>query len=196
MGQTITVADQAFVVSAMKQLAKGVEYYTAKAAAPNAKPVNFLRTDDSYHATVFTQAQYEAFLKMVKVPSFGKLMQSISGKDTLMYTVMGNTIALVVATDNNELVLFEYIGGAQAMPMTGGSPAPSRPKPPSNHHTYCLDQCRGTRNSCLNNNAATAADKDKCWSAFGLCAAGCSLIPRMQPASVHVIPTTVPVALY
>lgn len=73
VGQTITVDNHAFVVSARKQLATGVEFYSLKATTPKAIGVNYLRTRNTYNPTVFTQAQYEAFVRTGKVSSFGKL---------------------------------------------------------------------------------------------------------------------------
>lgn len=193
VGQTITLNNTTYVVNAKEQLTTGMEYYTMVPSALKAKPVNFLRTNNRYNATVFTPTQYRTFLATGKLPSFGTLLETISGTDTLLHANIGGTVAVMVATGRNELVMFEFINGAQTMAMTTGK-IPQRPKVSPNQYSSCVDRCRSTRTSC-EGNAGSQAGKDRCWDVFGLCVAGCSVMVPQQPVSIHVIRTTVPLAL-
>ncbi len=194
VGQTITLNNTSFVVNAKKQLATGVEFYTMKPASPKAKPATFLRTNNRYNATDFTQTQYEAFLRTGKLPSFGTLLETISGKDTLLHINTGNTAAVIVATDKDELVIVEFINGAQVMAMSTGK-IPKRKRPSPNEISSCIDACRAVRKTC-EGKATSEAGKDKCWDAFGLCQAGCSFILPEQPVSIHVIRPAMPISFY
>jgi hypothetical protein len=195
VGQTITLNGTSYVVNAKKVLASGVEYYAVKATTPKATTKYYLRTNKTYSPTVFTQAQYEAFLSTGKVPSFGTLQMTVKGADTLVHVNSGNTVALPVLGEKNELVVYEFINGAETMGMRTGQPVPRRPRVRGPGYTDCVVRCRAARTSC-EENAGTESAKEKCWDAFGLCASGCNVMFNAQPVSIHVIRTAVPVTLY
>ncbi len=107
VGQTITLSGTAYKVSAKKVLATGVEFYTVKATTPKAPAKYFLRTRDTYNPTVFTQAQYEAFLRTGKVTSFGTLKQRTAGSSKHHYMIKGNVYA-AFGVMGTGLEMFEY----------------------------------------------------------------------------------------
>ncbi len=195
VGQTITLSGTAYKVSAKKVIATGVEFYSVKATTPKAATKYFLRTNDRYNPTIFTQAQYEAFMTTGKVPSFGTVLMTVKGPDTLLHVTTGNTVALPMLGTNGELVIYEFINGAQTMALQTGQVPRRRPRVRGNQYTSCLDKCRSTEATCTKN-ATTADAKEKCTDAYALCLAGCNVMHRTQPVSIHVIKPNVPAILY
>jgi len=195
VGQTITLSSTAYKVNAKKVLATGVEYYAVKAITSKAPTKYFLRSNDRYSATVFTQAQYEAFISTGNVSSFGPVLMSVIGQDTLLHMRSGNTVALPMLGTNGELVVYEFINGAQTMALQTGQVPKRRPRVRGNQYTSCLDGCRSTYSGC-NTNATAEADKEKCTDTYALCLAGCNVMHRTQPVSIHVISSSIPAVLY
>jgi hypothetical protein len=195
VGQTITVAGTPYTVNTKKVITTGVEHYSVKATTPKAITQYFLRTNDRYNATAFTQAQYEAFITTGKLASFGPVLMSVKGQDTLLHVNTGNTVALPMVGASGEVVIYEFINGAQTMGLRTGQVPKRRPRVRGNQYTSCLDKCRSTDSSC-NKNATTNAEKEKCTDAYGLCLAGCNVMYRTQLTSVHVVRPDVPAFLY
>ena len=97
VGQSVTINSTSFVVSAKTLLATGVEYYTMKPATTRATPATFLRTNNLYKATAFTQAQYQSFLTTGKISSFGTIKEMLSNGRKLKYATKGSSMAVFVA---------------------------------------------------------------------------------------------------
>ncbi len=137
VGGSVTINNTSYVVSAKKQLATGVEFITMKPASANVKAATFLRTKNTYNATVFTQAQYTAFYSTGKLSSFGALEKvSKDGVDNWFVTT-GSTIALFRTKKSTELEMVEV-------------PRPTR--------VSALDNPPGGCTCCGNNGCAGCAD--------------------------------------
>lgn len=122
VGQTINLFSAAYQVTAKKQLAPGVEYYTAKTIATKGNQ-NFLRTHASYERTMFTQAQYESFISTGKLSSFGTLKQETVDGTKVWSVTKGTQKALFATSPDNSVSIVEAEGSVLAAPRppdTGG----------------------------------------------------------------------------
>lgn len=145
VGQTITLAGTAYTVSAKKVIATGVEYYTVKATTSLKAPSTyFLRTNNKYNSTVFTQAQYEAFIKTGKLSSFGSLKKGVVVGRNMSYVTKGTTNVLFAA-NKGTLSMYEFIGDLSTV-MTAEEEQPQSPE-----RTSCKLGCNdryGTGSEC------------------------------------------------
>ncbi len=115
-GQTITLSGTAYKVSTVKVLATGVEYYAAKATTSGAVTTNFLRTNNTYNATVFSQSQYETFIKTGRMSTFGTVKKyATPSGSTGYYVAVGTTKAYLVA-DGKDLFINEVITSRELTP--------------------------------------------------------------------------------
>lgn len=113
VGQTITLSGTSYKVSAKKVLATGVEFYTVKATTPKAPTTYFLRSNNRYNPTVFTEAQYTAFLQTGKVTSFGAIKRHLKNGKTHYSTTKG-TVYAVFGDGKGGLDILEFSGPAAA----------------------------------------------------------------------------------
>ncbi len=144
VGQTITLSGTAYKVSTKKVLATGVEYYSMKATTPKAVTQYFLRTNNKYNATVFTQAQYEAFIKTGKLSSFGSLKKGVVGGRNMRYVTKGTTNVLFAA-NKGTLSMYEFVGSISTVM------AAEQQQPQSPERTNCKLGCNaeyGTGSQC------------------------------------------------
>ena len=187
VGQTVTINNTAFVVSTTKQLATGVEYYTMKAPTPKAKPSSFLRSNNKYNATVFTQAQYETFLKTGKLSSFGALRSTVINGTKANYTTNGTTTAVYARNRNGDrLTILEFVGSVDELSLqVGGGPSPD--------HQICIRGCSSSMDDC---EAAYGVDDPECWGGWVDCVTFCDeIFTRTRPAKLHSLQSVMPILL-
>lgn len=165
VGQTVTISSTSYVVSAKQQLAAGVEYYTMKAATPKSVAKNYLRTREKYSATVFTQAQFEAFLKTGKMSSFGTLVKKDVEGRKVVYVEKGSTKALLGA-DGGELIIYEFIGDLTSVLLqdNGSGGTVDRKK--------CGKVCFDNWDECMANSTSSEAE-GLCMARFFGCIGWC-----------------------
>ncbi len=184
VGQSVTISSTSYVVSAKKQLATGVEYYTMKPLTTKAKGATFLRTNGAYNATVFTQAQYEAFMNTGKMSSFGSLSEVTVKGTSRKYTTKGTTTA-VLGVVGSDLVVYEFLGPVTMLSEKQDDPTACDA---ACQHGKCISGCLGEVLDCI------LGGKSDCGAVGERCRVGCGSGPAKLPmASVHRFKGTKPI---
>ena len=181
VGQTITLAGTAYKVSTTKVLATGAEYYAVKATTTGATKY-FLRTNNVYNATVFTQTQYETFLKTGKLSSFGTLARSVVGGRPIQIVTKG-TVKAIFSTRSGEFKMFEFTGDLSTV------------LPLNDQGTADLAQCKATC-KIVDEVCQEMYGKDDmdCTWAWLMCLDDCDKAAKKPGlGKVHVIRTTTPI---
>lgn len=191
VGGSVTINSTAYVVNAKKQLATGVEYYTMKPASAKAKAATFLRTGDTYRPTVFTQAQYETFLKTGKVSSFGKVQTMTVNGMTLRYVTSGTSTAFFATKRNGRDVnILEYVGNPQVLAVDNDDTGGGGMNP---DQLVCRRGCLSSSDEC---HEEYGQDDEECTWGFLECLLFCEeIFPlKTRPGFMHKLVTTMTVA--
>lgn len=188
VGQMITIRELQYKVSAKKVLAPGVEYYTAKATAPKSVAKSFLKTNGEYNPTVFSQSEFESFIRTGKLSSFGALSTYADSGATLTYVTKGTTQA-AFGIRQGELAILEMPGDVvdviarqQQQNSNGKKPSPAR--------LSCYNLCKVDDVQCQKELGEGAHE---CFDDWYYCTAICNYkYPREGKPSLHIIrPATV-----
>ncbi len=166
VGGSVTIGGTSYVVSAKKQLATGVEYYTMKPATTKVKGATFIRTNGFYEPTVFTQAQFAAFFSTGKLSSFGALKTSTSGGKTFYHTTKGAKIVSFLPSNiGSRVLIHEY---PDAVPISNDGPIPQPTGSEANRR--CWTDCEMDWAACDDQSGVVVIDDPaSCPSGAGAC---------------------------
>ncbi len=196
VGQSVTINNTAFVVKAKKELSPGVEFYAVKAATSKATE-NYIRSNNTFGGTVFSQAQYEAFVASGKMSSFGTVYQYTVDGTTVNYVLNGKVAALLIP-DGNGLVIYEFSNDpiVMAKPATGGSSSGAT-VPKNGTAVGCITRCGSQVSNCRANKPPTVSScddqLDECLAACRANHGGAALV--LPKPSLHTIVPVLPVKL-
>lgn len=181
VGQTITFNSTTYQVTAKKQLAEGVEYYTVKASTPKAKAVNYLRSNGAYNPTVFTQAQYESFLKTGKVSSFGVLASTkLDGQ--VVWSTTRTTAKAYFTQDGDKGVFIAEVPTSQVAALENNNDGGG-----SFYCTLFCSSCCGRAKESCDEGPVQSPDEAYCQKEYNKCREGCSARLSNTSIATHAL---------